>query len=276
MSGFWDKKGIKTQEVAYQEAERATPMQLDDEAVSEMLQEDSNVNLFEEEEEDTAAIMLDANLRLEQGRLYQMILINDIFANTDADPRAIKNVQREIRKFVRDRMETMLGIRQEQATLAPIISSPFNDTEVVVLKMLASKMSKGATEQVPVPVAPSQPKKDGITAISGNLRPNLSPISPKKVEEKPTQQVKKAPDKQKQVPTKSAISSVSESALQKPIDSMTSEELVEYNRQAEERSKQKYAQMPTNLVPHPSPQQLEMINTMAAQNTHIANPWRTS
>ena len=42
----------------------------------------------------------------------------------------------------------MLGIRQEQrGTQVAVVSSPFNDLEVTVLKMLASKMSKGATEE---------------------------------------------------------------------------------------------------------------------------------
>ena len=46
--------------------------------------------------------------------------------------------------------------------------------------MLASKMSKGATEEVrqaPGPQAPPPtPKKDGITSISGSLRPQTTPL----------------------------------------------------------------------------------------------------
>src|ERR1035437_5546474 len=92
---------------------------LDEEALQEF-QEDPNIDLFEEEEDDTLAIMSDANLRLEQGRLYQMVLQGDIFADTNADPKAIRKVQLDIRKFVRERMETMLGIRQEQPAQAAV------------------------------------------------------------------------------------------------------------------------------------------------------------
>lgn len=259
MSDFWNKKNIKTQEVAYQEAES---IQLDEQAVAE-LQEDPELDLFEEEEQDNFEIMSDANLRLEQGRLYQMVLQGNIFADTNADPKAIRNVQREIRKYVRERMETMLGIRQEQAVQERVVSSPFNDMEVEVLKMLASRMSKGQTEAVAQPgpqAPPPTPKKDSITSISGNLRPETTPV---KATPKPVQ---KAAPKQvaKQVP-KSAIKE-SESALQKPINEMTQEELAAYNAKAEERSKQKYAQMPNNLTPHPSTDQLTLLYTMQAND----------
>ena len=259
MSDFWNKKNIKTQEVAYQEAES---IQLDEQAVAE-LQEDPELDLFEEEDQDNFEIMSDANLRLEQGRLYQMVLQGNIFADTNADPKAIRNVQREIRKYVRERMETMLGIRQEQAVQERIVSSPFNDMEVEVLKMLASRMSKGQTEAAAQPgpqAPPPTPKKDGITSISGNLRPETTPIkaTPKPVQKAaPKQAAKQAP--------KSAIKE-SESALQKPINEMTQEELAAYNAKAEERSKQKYAQMPNNLTPHPSTDQLTLLYTMQAND----------
>ena len=69
---------------------------------------------IQEEEEDFTAVFNDANLRIEQGRLYQMIMNHDIFEGMDADERAVQNVQKEIRKFARERMEIMLGMRQEQ------------------------------------------------------------------------------------------------------------------------------------------------------------------
>lgn len=276
MSEFWNKKDIKTQDQAYKEAEAALPIQLDEAAMAE-LQENPEMDIFDEEEEDTAEIMGDANLRLEQGRLYQMVLQGDIFADTNADPKAIRNVQREIRKFVRERMETMLGIRQEQ-TQETIVSSPFNDLEVTVLKMLASKMSKGATEETPKELTgpqppPPTPKKDGINAISGNLRPQTTPLkaNPTKPVQKP--QAKPNPAK---VQAKSAITSSDETLLKKPIVEMTPQELLAYEADAAIRRSQNKSALPTNLVPHPSPQQLEMMYTSAAANRVIANPWRAN
>jgi hypothetical protein len=274
MSGFWDKKGVKTQEVAYQEAQQVQePLQLDEQALAEIQGEEFDV--FEDEEEDTSEIMFDANLRLEQGRLYQMIMRHDLFGETDADPKAIRNVQREIRKFVRERMETMLGIRQEQAIQEVVVSSPFNDMEVTVLRMLASKMSKGATEEPikPEPIVPVQPKRDGITTISGNLRAHPSPIS------KPAFGTKMAKSKDRPVPgepiktkaksvTKSAINNVEEeSLLQKSIDDMTPEELAAHDAAALERRSKNYATMPNNLTPHPTGAALEMLYVQQLSQT---------
>jgi hypothetical protein len=230
---------------------------LDEEAM-QVLQEDPNTDIFEEEEEDTAAIMSDANLRLEQGRLYQMVLQGNIFADTNADPKAIRIVQREIRKFVKEKMELMLGIRQEKV-LETIVSSPFNDMEVTVLRMLASKMSKGATEEVHQTgpqLPPATPKKDGITSISGNLRPQTTPLS----SGKPLSKLSKNEKGQNKQQAKSAIAK-EELALKKPISEMTQEELAAHDAAALARRSKNYAAIPNNLVPHPNAQTLEMMYT---------------
>ena len=58
-------------------------------------------------------VLSDARLRLEQGRLYEMVMNSDLFEGSDCDPKAIKNVEKEIRNFAKERMEIMLGMRQE-------------------------------------------------------------------------------------------------------------------------------------------------------------------
>lgn len=259
MSGFWDKKSLQTNGQDYSADaipySQFTPEMVLDEQVLAEIQGDSE-DVFDDEEQDNLELMADANLRLEQGRLYQMVLANDIFGETDADPRAIRNVQRQIRKCARDHMEIMLGIKQEQILQAPIVSSPFNDLEVKALKMLASKLSGGKTEEQPAPMIPSQPKKDGITAISGNMRTNDPAPKPLSKTGKPT--TKTIP---KPAPKAAPKPLPKESNLQKPIEEMTPEELAAHNKDAEERSKRNYAAMPSNLVPHPSPAQLEMLYT---------------
>jgi uncharacterized protein YciI len=280
--GFWEQKvNNQANMQAYEAIQSQEPMALDEEAVAEIQEE--HFDILEEDEDDTTFVMADANLRLEMGRLYQMILQNDIFAQTNADPRAIKNVQREIRRLVREKMETMLGIRQEQPTLQQtVVSSPFNDMEVSALKMLASKITKGATEEVPydrnTPVPAPQPKKDGITAISGTIRPQqMAPIKapeysrpvPKKAGPAP----KKQETKRSEPLIKSAIANPEgDSLLNKPIEEMSQEELAEYERQALDRRAKNKAAMPANLVPHPSPQELEMKYMAHAQQfSAVAN-----
>lgn len=274
MSGFWEKTVNNQANKQVYEAIAPEPVVLDEEALSEIQEE--HFDVYEEEEDDISLVMADANLRLEMGRLYQMILENDIFAQTNADPRAIKNVQREIRRLVREKLEIMLGIRQDQPTQQQtIVSSPFNDMEVSALKMLASKITKGATEETPSysgPQAPPpQPKKNGITAISGELRPQTIPVL-KAPDRRPltkssSQSPAKRPEPKKGEPIiKSAISNPEgDSLLKKPIDQMTPEELVEYDKQALERRSKNKSALPSNLVPHPSPQELEMRYMSHAQ-----------
>lgn len=264
---FWEKNVNQAQKPWEQQLPQN--VQFDEEALAE-LQEDSDTDILEEDFDDTAALMSDANLRLEQGRLYQMVLQGDIFADTNADPKAIRNVQREIRKFVKDRMEIMLGIRQEAQKQETIVSSPFNDMEVSALKMVASKVTNGAsqTQQEVQAAAPAIPKKDGITSISGMVKtaPTQAKVTEKKITTK--LQPKQA---------KSVINDTAESALQKPIDKMTPEELAAHDKAAQERSKKNHSALPQNMVPHPTPQQLEMLYTgIAAQGATISNSYSPS
>lgn len=105
------------------------------------------LNENDETEEDYSQVLNDANLRLEQGNLYKLIMNHDLFSGVDADPRAIKNVQKEIKKFAKDRMEIMLGMKKELHTVENIsIDFPFNSLEIEVLKKLASTATKGASE----------------------------------------------------------------------------------------------------------------------------------
>jgi hypothetical protein len=264
MSDFWEKQGQPDPSPQHE-------LVLDEQVVAE-IQGDPEFEVFEDDENDTLELMSDANLRLEQGRLYQMVLANDIFGQTDADPKAIRNVQREIRKFVRDRMEIMLGIKQEQALQTPIVSSPFNDLEVSALKMLASKLTGGKTEESvqSAPMIQAQPKKDGITAISGNLRPQGTPSVTKPVTKSTAKPASKQPVKQAKSALVKTESAVDEGpGLTKPINEMTPEELVAYNKAAEERSARKRAAPQQNLVPHPTPQSLELMYAGIASNQSL-------
>jgi hypothetical protein len=100
-----------------------------------------------EEEDDFSLILNDANLRLEQGSLYKLIMRHDLFEGVDADPKAVQSVQRAIRKFAKEQMEIMLGMRKEVTQVEHLeFDFPFNALEVDVLKRLAFTATKGATQ----------------------------------------------------------------------------------------------------------------------------------
>ena len=130
-----------------------------------------------DEEEDYSAVLNDANLRIEQGRLYQMIMNHDIFQNMDAEPRAVQNVQREIRKFARERMEIMLGMRKETTVVERLeIDFPFNALEVEVLKQLAFTATKGASRHSDNYVPSVKRVSEELERVGPEKKKTLSPI----------------------------------------------------------------------------------------------------
>jgi hypothetical protein len=155
---------------------------------AEAPEEDQDIE--ENEEDDYSEVLTDANLRLEQGSLYKLIMKHSLFEGVDADPKAVQNVQKAIRKFAREQMEVMLGMRKDTATVENLqIDFPFNQVEVEVLKMLANKASGGASENsdnyVPtvtrttqeVPVIPRRNTLNPIGHGYSGKKPTSKPLS---------------------------------------------------------------------------------------------------
>jgi hypothetical protein len=230
-------------------------------------------------EEDYSAVLNDARLRLEQGRLYEMIMNHDLFDGLNADPKAIRFVQKEIRKFAKERMEIMLGMRQEQPKAGPVeVELPFNQLEITILKKLASAATKGATEkaeanQARVVAAPA-PKKETLTPIGSKPKKTLAAPAPSS--DTPTKaQVEKAlpskPSKPVQRPKVEAKTEVVDAdsdyvPLEKHPSEMTEQEFEERAKQTTARlAKQKRA-IAQNAVPQLSYEQEEMLHTTRAVN----------
>jgi len=180
---------------------RVTPRPAQPQPQPQPIVEDMTDDEFElsVEEEDFTEVLSDANLRIEQGRLYQMIMNHDLFEGMDADPKAVQNVQKEIRKFARESMEVMLGMRQTTPAYAgESVASPFNYLEIDILKKLASTASKGATEnveedEVPEPVRPV-PKRQTLNTISAGARrpaPKPQAKAQPRLPSKPTAPIKR-------------------------------------------------------------------------------------
>src|SRR5271157_590352 len=108
--------------------------------VAPVVQQEAPEEVEEEaQEEDVSSVLTDARLRLEQGKLYELVMKHDLFEGVDADPKAVKNVQKEIRAYAQERMEIMLGMRQEKPqgeNAFPMDLFPFNSMEVEALKAL--------------------------------------------------------------------------------------------------------------------------------------------
>lgn len=192
----------------------------------------------DDEDEDFSEVLTDARLRLELGRLYEMVMNHSLFDGVEVDARASKIVQKQIRKFAKEQIELTLGMRQETiATTGTIVSSPFNDLEVDILKKLASAASKGATESEDAnkvetgPVPP--PKRKTLNSIGKNDYKTKPVIQPKPISKK-TDPIKRQAKPKPDFPPELEMDY---EPLNKPIHEMTPQELAERDLQAQARQK---------------------------------------
>jgi len=194
--GMWDREYPSEEEST--EAE-ATFFEEED-GEEEYQQEDSfdieDMDISQYEDEDSQQDIMDnARIRLEQGRLYEMLIKHDLFDGVDALPQAISNVQKEMKNFIMERLEILLGMRAEKEPVQQVIyDSQFNDMEIKVLKMIASTATKGASKDSPTsaPVKSElntfkeKPKANKLNSLgSGSKKPTTKSAPPQKAVSRP-------------------------------------------------------------------------------------------
>jgi hypothetical protein len=275
---FWNENEedaeLSAEEVAHQENDEETDAyQLNEERVADAMAESGYEQFQDEDLENDSELITNARLRLEQGKLYEMLLKHDLFGSVDADPKAIANVQREIRNFIKDRLEILLGLKPDPR-LSPVqapqagtkVESPFSTLEVDLLKRFLSKMSKGATEQVsqpaqeqaPTPV--SKPRSESIRPLSSGPiapKPSAVRVSPNKpsVRTEPSSQIKAPKDLKKILEEEFGEN---EMPLGKPASKLKRSEIIERNRRIAQRQASRKAVGP-NHIPAPNGEQEAMI-----------------
>jgi hypothetical protein len=240
------------------EQEHEAPM------ASKALSLDHTADYFvEEDEEADEELFTNARLRLEQGRLYEMLLRHDLFGDVEADERVIKNVEREIKSFIKERLEVLLGLKPDPRLVSLQVtggsSQQFTSLEVDLLKKLLSKATGGATSKASGPEA--APKGNTLPRI--NAAPQTS-RPPQKLQQavsrpqsKPTAQ-RQQPQAQTPIarPKQAQPKTTEEPApLTKPVHEMTREELIQRDKLTAERIRSKMAPKPTNAIPMPSAEQ---------------------
>lgn len=199
--GMWDREYPSEQELVEQQEAIDHGTLGNNEYYDEEYDEEFYEDFIEEyDEEEEINTVNEAHVRLEQGRLYNMLINHNLFEGVDADPVAISNVQKQLKEFILEKLEEMLGMRakkEKSEVQQVVVQSDFNELEIQVLKRVASKMSKGMTENAPDPapvqsqlntVKKEKPSK-GLNSLGGQNK------------QQPKQQVKKQP-KQEPVPPK--------------------------------------------------------------------------
>lgn len=164
-----------------------------DEALDEIA-EDSAFSLTRSE----SNVVFNARLRLEQAKLYEMLINHNLFEGVDSSPEAIQNVQNEVKFYIIKRLESLLGIREPTVRIESTgtIELPFNDIELDFLKQLAYKGTLGASATgKPVQSSKVETHIKPVTANSSKnkLKPMVS--APKKASPPPIAPQQAAPAK---------------------------------------------------------------------------------
>ena len=172
MSDFWDEKNLSELDMLSEEIDEQAQKILDEFEEPEDEEEEYEEDEYEEEDEvmedykptkgkvaynlnrQESSVVNDATIRLEQARLYDMLIKHDMFKGVKANPSALANVKNELKTYIVSRLEILLGIRKEKPDrvekVAPIeveVDSPFNDVEIEFLKALSYKGTKGASAE---------------------------------------------------------------------------------------------------------------------------------
>lgn len=204
----------------------------------------------ESDDLDDSEFLTNARLRLEQGRLYEMFLKHNLFGDIDSDPKAISNVQKELKGFIQERLEVLLGLRPDPKLVRAQVerSLPFSSLEIDILKKVIGRISGGATEQ-PEARTPTSPKSDSLKTLSPPRLASIKPVQEavKKNTATRVSQPPKASPERKAAP----IETPSERP-DKPFSEWTAEEKEERNKQLIIEQRSKKAPPTKRHVPMPS------------------------
>lgn len=200
-------------------------------------------------------IMQLAMVQLEQAKLYDMFLKHNLFEGVKANPVALKKVEKELKEFILERMQILLGMKEDKKNLQPPqgfkVEMPFNDVEIEFIKALAFKGTKGesansSTRTVEAMPAMKSLSSNNLKSIQGNT---LKPLDFYEKEENfeeeeefvETRRVSKPIQRQvrnNKKPVQSTPSTIEELAREdlkkmakrKPAHEMNESELMEANR----------------------------------------------
>lgn len=160
MGTFWDKDNPSEYEELQETIEEQAQTlldEMDEEEMEEEFEEEYDEDFEEDQSEAESAynlnnrensIVNESAIRLEQARLYDMLIKHDMFAGVKAHPKALRNVKAELKRYIVERLEILLGIKQEKIQQAPkqmSVEFPLNDVEIEFLKALSFKGTKGAS-----------------------------------------------------------------------------------------------------------------------------------
>jgi len=279
---IWEDEGSDREYMTEEEYEAVANGQYIDEGYQEVYEDDPNnfMDVYEEEYEDmedeelqakTDEVLDGALIRLEQGRLYKMIMETidgGMFEDTGCDERSIKNVEREMKAFIMSRLEVLLGIRKKAAKKVKVVrekqENQLSDVEVAVIKKLTNTAIQKSGIK-PVSGNSGSLKKVGAPKQAPKPQPKAAAPAPKPKPKRRKKATKSAAPKKK-VRRKTRKSS-------KSFADMTDEEKLARNQEVSDRqarNKVKYDGVPTAPgspapLPPPTGDEMAMYHQQQAQ-----------
>lgn len=115
--------------------------------------------------------------RIQQAKLYETLLSNNLFAPGSAEPEIQERVEAEIKEFVEGRLEELLGMRAPGASAAvPAAAAqlPFDAEQVEALTMVANRMLKRTPALGSTPTPSIQPVQAEPTPVLN--QPVVTPV----------------------------------------------------------------------------------------------------
>jgi len=301
MNKFWDdKEAVSEYDLLQDEASEVESL-AESYANSPELVEVEEEQLEEVAEESAfdldnteSSIVYNARIRLEQAKLYELLINHNLFEGVEADSRAIELVQNELKHYIVKRLEILMGLRQPVSVSAKSIGPSFNEVEIDFLKQLAYKGTKGRSlineedelsidrkpnRSVPKlnPIKP-QTVKNRIKSPRVNSKPSSekplknTPVVPKKNrkrnETNGTKLTAKRRIKSNTPDVKQLTQAQAEQLAREDIENMskrkpwgqisTKEKIEEIKKVNQRHSKRR----PKGALPIPTPEQLEAKYTM--------------
>lgn len=132
-------------------------------------------------EEDYAAVMAVVDRRMRVANYFRMVLDHDFFQDGTAEAAIATN---RIRRFVRDELEVLLGMKAVNAAPPPAGPSQFTEEEVAILREVISRLKKPQAPQLkvltpaPVQAAPQLKPITAASVVPAPKKPNPPPQAP--------------------------------------------------------------------------------------------------
>ncbi len=218
---------------------------------------------LEEEEFDT---LNEARLRLEQARLYEMFLQHNLFDGVAGHPQAISTVQQELKEYILERLEILLGIRSDNKKYQEPSNSDLDTDQIGFLKQLANKGMQRGLSPIVKPQANTGLKSIG-TKKKAPIVNGYTPTPKQPAKKVQKQKQKKRPAPKTKAEFNSAIDEIAkqdiaENKNRKSVDQMTAQELLQYNKKVSKKYTNPTATPVGGLAMPTSDQQNMMVEDM--------------